>query len=50
MLLLAATPASLGEALRAGADHLLRYHYYEDLAPTEPTVASVSSRRYLGAL
>jgi len=45
MPLLAATPASLREALR---DCLLGYRYYKDLAPTEPILAFLVRQLLLG--
>ena len=43
MSLLTATPASLREALRAGAARFAGYRSYKYFAPTEPVVGSAES-------
>jgi hypothetical protein len=46
MSLLTATPASLREALRAGADRFAGYRGYKYFAPTEPDRSVPSGSRF----
>jgi hypothetical protein len=48
MSLLAATPASLREALRAGVGRFLHSRCYKYWAPTEPLSADEMSLCYIG--